>query len=84
MQPRGHRALLELAGKPVSPSVAGEGAGFLFVSRSPLHPRLPPRTAERIAWNGCRAPGRTPPHARPLGRQKARPRGDPCSQEEAR
>lgn len=77
MQPGGHGALLALAGKPGSPSLSEEVAGFLFVSRSPPSPSLPPRTAERIAWNGCRAPGRTPTRARPLGRQKAQPRGLP-------
>lgn len=85
MQPRGLGALLWVAGKPVSPSMVGEGVGFFFLFLEvPLHPPWSLRAAERTVRKGYRAPGRTPPLALRPGRQKAPPRGAPCTQEEAR
>lgn len=77
MQPRGLGALLSVAGKPVSPSVVGEGAGFcfLFLEVPPftlVSPRVQPRGSCRKAAGPQGAPR---PAARWPGRQKAQPRG---------
>lgn len=87
MQPRGLGALLSVAGKPASPSVVGEGAGFCFLFlQVPPSPSLVPACSREVRVERLQGPRAHPPPraARWPGRQKAQPWGVLGTQEEAR